>query len=119
MVQQAIEQKGSYLKSYLRVGGWGYLNFWGKGRRVGSLLLTSSDVPGFQLISSQLKELLEVVQLLLSLELRELLWLLHLWRPAQLQPRRRLLKAGKEKKKKKRRGREGDSIVFCTYLQTC
>lgn len=89
-----------------------------EGRRTGSFLLTSLDVPGFQLISSRRREPLEVVQLLLNFELRDCCGCCTFGDLPSFSLEESIWKQEK-KKKKKGRGREGDSIVFCTYLQTC
>lgn len=68
MVPQASKEQGSYLRV---IWGWGVERavFRVEGRRAGSFLVTSSEGPGFQLISSRLRELLVAVQLLPNFEL--------------------------------------------------
>lgn len=115
--RQAIEGQGLLSQSYLRMGGR-RSGVSDEGRRAGSFLLASLDVPGSQLISSRRRELLQVVQLLLNFELRDCCGCCTFGDLPSLSLEESIWKQEK-KKKKKGRGREGDSIVFCTYLQTC
>lgn len=71
-----------------------------------------------QLISRRLRELLQVVQLLLHFELRDCCGCCTFGDLPSFSLQESIWKQEK-KKKERERGREGDSIVFCTYLQTC
>lgn len=76
-----------------------------KGGRLEASFSTPQMLLAFKLISSWLRELLEVVQLLPNFVLRGLLWLLRLGRPAQLQPEEGVcLEAQKIEERERERG---------------
>lgn len=104
--------------------GGGYPDFSVKGRGLNVSSSPPPKVPGFQLISSRLRELLEVVQLLPHFELRDCCGCCTFGDLPSYSLEEGVWKQEKKKREReseraRERGREGDSIVFCSYLQTC